>query len=368
MFNTIRIGSILVVLAALAASASAGDREDNLWITTFDHDFYNWATPHVDTFTFPPETDRFAQILLHYTIECPPAPADCDPWDRLGYLKVLHENPDTSITEYEIARIVTPYDITGGSYPGSCTWVLDVTDYRPILQDEVTLSNYIESWIGDDRGWIVTIEFELIYGNPSLEVESIENLWVGYRLVYGDPADPIDDDLQPVPVEIGPDVVAGKIRTVTTGHGQGNTHNAAEFSNKWHAVSIDGVETSHNLWRSDCNVNPCSPQGGTWPYARAGWCPGDKVDPWDVDVSTELVPGTTSWFDYEVQPYENLCRPTNPNCVNGVTCTDCNYNYNGHTEPVYALVGQLILYRINPFVFADDFESGDTGGWSTTSP
>jgi len=358
----------LVVMSLCTAPAGAGEKRDSTWVITFDHDFYNWATPHVETFTFPPLDEPFSRVLLHYTIECPSAPGDCDPWDRIGYLKVLDEAPDHSVTEYEITRVITPYDITGGSYPGSCTWVLDVSDYRPLLHDEVTLSNYIETWIGGERGWIVTIEFEFVHGTPAYEVHSVHNLWNGYHMVYGDPDNPIDAHLQPVGVDIPADVVAGKIRAVTTGHGQGNTDNAAEFSRKVHEVSIDGVPYSHHLWRWDCNENECSPQGGTWHFSRAGWCPGDKVDPWDVDITARRDPGTASALDYEVQAYENLCRPTNPDCVSGVTCTDCNYNSTGHTQPHYALVGQLILYSVSPHLFVDDFESGDTGEWANATP
>ena len=78
------------VLARTAVNVGAQAPRDSTWVMTFDHDFYNWATPHEDNFTFPPLTERFAQVLLHYTIECPTAPGDCDPWDRLGYLKVLY--------------------------------------------------------------------------------------------------------------------------------------------------------------------------------------------------------------------------------------------------------------------------------------
>ena len=35
-------------------------------------------------------------------------------------------------------------------------------------------------------------------------------------------------------------------------------------------------------------------------------------------------------------------------CITGTTCSDCNYNYNGHTEPHYTIQGQLILYKPNP--------------------
>jgi hypothetical protein len=146
---------VAVLTVAFTTPALAEDRA-SVWVTTFDHDFYNWATPHDQTFAFPPLAEEYTQVLLHHAIECPTAPADCDPWDRLGWLRILHEEPDLSVTQYEIARIITPYDITGGSRPGTCTWVLDVTDYRFLLHDQVTLRNYSESWIGDNRGWIVS--------------------------------------------------------------------------------------------------------------------------------------------------------------------------------------------------------------------
>jgi len=241
---------------------------------------------------------------------------------------------------------VTPYDITGGSYPGYCIWTLDVTDYHFLLRDEVVLSNYISTWIGDDRGWIVTIKFLFISGTPDLEAYRIQNLWTHDYLVYGDPDNPIDSYLQPVSVDIDPGVVAVKVRAITTGHGQGNTGNAAEFAYRWHKVFVDGITYSHYLWRSDCATNPCSPQGGTWQYNRAGWCPGDRVVPWDNDVTLSVTPGTTVEFDYDIQAYENFCRPTNPDCIDGVTCTDCDYNYTGHTEPNFSLNTQLIFYRL----------------------
>ncbi len=355
------IPGLLILTSARPVAAQA------TWITTFDHDFYNWATPHEDTFQFPPLEEQYEQVLLYYTIECPPAPDDCDPWDRLGYLRVLSDEPGVGIVPYEIARIVTPYDITGGSYPGTCTWVIDVTDYRLLLHDEVTLSNYIESWIGGDDGWIVTIEFAFYPGNVYWEAFEIVNLWTDYHITYGDPADPAEDYLKPIDVTIDPSAEGVMVRSYTTGHGQGNTHNAAEFSNKWHSVSVDGTSISHQLWRTDCNQNLCSPQGGSWQYPRAGWCPGDKADPWDVDITALAPPDSTVEIDYDVQPYENFCRPNNPDCINGVTCADCNYNYTGHTEPHYSHSSHVIFYRINPNLFADDFESGDNSAWSQTS-
>jgi hypothetical protein len=338
----------LVVWCPTLAIASPGD---TTWVHTFDQDFYNWATPHDATFTFPPPGTPWQKILLTYTIGCPTSPGDCDPWDRIGYLQALHDTGETDSTgtpilePYEIARVITPYDITGSGRPGTCTWELDVTDYKSLLQGEVLLRNYIESWIGGQRGWLVTIDFAFIEGDRVLEPYRVVNLWTRYYTVFGDPARPVEAFLQPLSLDLDPETIAAKVRVITTGHGQGNTQNCAEFCSKQHTIVANGTPFAHTLWRSDCNVNPCSPQGGTWALARAGWCPGDKVTPWDVDVSGVITSGGSLALDYDISAYENFCRPDNPECVSGVTCPDCNYNSTGHTEPHLALQAQVVLYE-----------------------
>ena len=77
----------------------------------------------------------------------------------------------------------------------------------------------------------------------------------------------------------------------STGHGFLNTDNAAEFSYKWQQMRADAFSERHFLWRPDCESNPCSPQLGTWQYDRAGWCPGDKAEPWTVDLSDWITAG-----------------------------------------------------------------------------
>lgn len=347
-------------LLALPSAATPGD---TTWVRTFDHDFYNWADAHVQTFTFPDSGLPWQRVLLRYEIGCPGAPGDCDPWDRLGHLRLVQ-----GTEAYEIARIVTPYDITGGTRPGTCTWLLDVTDYLPLLHGQVTLSNYIESWIGGDRGWLVTIDFAFIEGNLEYKPFRIVNLWRADYAVYGDPSRPIDDHFPPIPVDVPPDAERIKARVICTGHGQGNTHNCSEFCRKDHTLKADQAVYVHQVWRADCELNTCSPQGGTWTYDRAGWCPGDKVTPWDNDVTSSVTPGTTAIFDYDIQSYENFCRPNNPNCISGQTCADCNYNYNGHTEPIWSVQGQVVFYRrLDPAGVGVEFP-GDAVGLRAARP
>ena len=146
------------------------------------------------------------------------------------------------------------------------------------------------------------------------------------------------------------------LRMITTGHGQGNTDNAAEFSYRVHDININGeLAFLHDFWRSDCESNPCSPQNGTWQYDRAGFCPGDKVNHDDFYIMENSLYGDTLMFDYILEDYTNFCSPNNPSCVDGSTCTQCEYNYTGHTEPFYFIGSQLIIHSNSYHSNADTY-------------
>lgn len=338
-------GRFLTVVVLLMLYTPGRSSADTTWVTTFNQNFQNWADVHYANFNLPSTSSyQYQKILMYYTIGCPGA--GCDPWDRLGWIRLYTD----STTSYEIARIITPYNIVGGGYPGQCVFVLDVTDYMSLLQGNVRLGSYIESWIGGSRGWLVTVKFAYISGTSATVPYKVVNLWNQSRIVYGDPANDPEQYLPLRNVNIDAGTTGAKVRIINTGHGQGNTDNAAEFSYKIHTLTVGTGSFDHLLWRSDCPTNPCSPQGGTWQYPRAGWCPGAGVTPWDIDASSLVTAGQNVNIDYNLMPYENLCRPNNPNCISGVTCSDCNYNYNGHTEPHYTISGQLVLYKPNPFI------------------
>src|SRR5205085_2924206 len=106
----------------------------------------------------------------------------------------------------------------------------------------------------------------------------VENLWMKYNTVYGDSTQPID--MPEITRYVESDATGVKIKMINTGHGQGNTGNAAEFSQKTHHIIVNGTQNfSQLLWRANCSSNPCSPQAGTWTNNRAGWCPGADVIP-----------------------------------------------------------------------------------------
>lgn len=331
----------LTIINSQTANAAPGD---TTWVTTFNQNFQNWADVHYANFNLPDTNTHYSQIIMYYTIGCPSA--GCDPWDRLGWIKLYVD----STTNYEIARVITPYNIVGSGYPGQCVFISDVTDYMPLLHGSVRLGSYIESWIGGTRGWLVTVKFAYIEGEIPYKPFKVINLWQDNHVLYGDSTNPPETHLPERNIPIDALTTKAKVRLTNTGHGQGNTDNAAEFSFKIHTLIVGTNSYPHNLWRADCNSNPCSPQGGTWSFPRAGWCPGAIVYPWETEVTSSITPGTNAILDYNLQAFENFCRPTNPQCVSGITCTDCNFNNNGHTEPHYTIQGQLILYKPNPFI------------------
>lgn len=295
-------------------------------------------------FAFPSSSDRFDRILMIYSIEC--SARGCDPWDRVSTIAVRRPSaaPGSDDEEIiEIGRVITPPDRGG-------RWVLDVTDYRSLLADSVTLSNYIQTSVGGGRGYLVTIVFRFVAGDADLRAYKVENLWSGLP-VYGDPENPIERLLRPIGLQADPGADFVRVSVTATGHGEGNTDNAATYSRKLHTMSIADTTFEHYLWRDDCAALPGTPDLEEWKRSRAGYCLGDVVMPWRLDISRYAAPGTLYTVDYSVEPYVNECRPRADSCP----CADCAYRVL-HSPPFYWIESQAISYRI-----VDEVGEGELG-------
>ena len=292
----------------------------------------------IDTIQFPESNAMFSEIVMNVSLDCPNG--GCDPWDRKAKIGVMH------LEEwYEIGRYVTPYGV-------ECGWSFDVTDYRSLLKGNVPLSSYIDTWV--QPGWLVTIDFNFISGTPEYNYSIVRNIWNYDYVVYGDETNPVN--INSVTEYIPLDAEEVYLRMITTGHGQGNTDNAAEFSYRVHDIFVNGeLEFLHDFWRSDCESNSCSPQNGTWQYDRAGFCPGDKVYYDDFYLTDNSIFGDTIKLDYELENYINYCSPNNPSCIDGSTCTQCDYNNTGHTEPFYYIGSHLIIHTDSYHTNADTY-------------
>ncbi len=195
-----------------------------------------------------------------------------------------YDPPFEIVNRYELGRFITPYGINLDLGEG-WTWVYDVTDFRPLLADSVHISagNWQE---------LLDLKFVFIEGTPDREVVKIENLWQGN---FG--LSVMEQRVQPRTITLDPAAKMVKLRTTVTGHGMGATNNCAEFCPNTHSVLVDGVKKWSWEILQECAMNPLYPQGGTWIYDRAGWCPGMPCTTREFDI-TPLLTGNTVTLDY----------------------------------------------------------------------
>ena len=122
---------------------------------------------------------------------------------------------------------------------------------------------------GWSTGFNVTLNFEFIHGTPPRNVIDVQNLWSG-----SDSYSNIDDILTDTVVFIPENAKNSAMRVTISGHGQDG-----EFTEGVnYFVKIDNQNLyTQEIWRDDCGEVALYPQGGTWIYDRANWCPGDKA-------------------------------------------------------------------------------------------
>lgn len=206
---------------------------------------------------------------------------------------VYYEVAFEKINDVEIGRYITPYGIGFDLGPQGFTWIYDVTDYQKYLHGSVDLAAH-------NTQELIDLKFAFIEGIPARDVHDIQPVWKNWTSYnYADMAN--DIVLQATPVVLSDTSQNFKIRTRLTGHGQVGDGACCEWQDKQHKIIIDGVERfSWSIWRDDCGKNPNIKQGGTWPYAREGWCPGDMVREFDHELTSYVTPGDTVMIDYDI--------------------------------------------------------------------
>lgn len=207
-----------------------------------------------------------------------------------------YEAPIEIVHDVEIGRYITPYGIGFDLGPNGFTWIYDVTDYQMYLHDLVDLAAH-------NTQELIDLRFAFIEGIPPRDVHKREPVWSEWRS-YGYQA--MDDNtvLASTNLVLSDTSSMFKLKTRMSGHGQVGNGACCEWVQKDHKILVDGVERFNwNIWRtSACGDSPIPEQGGTWPYAREGWCPGDLVPEYDHELTPYVAPGATVALDYDITP------------------------------------------------------------------
>ncbi len=312
------IYTFLISLFAFSLIAAPGD---TTWVTAHNKTDMVWYNTYKDTAAFPDGSKKYHKILMYYTMGC--ASGGCSPWDYTTRVLLMHATGEMDSTvskidtistsplvvdttwnvfevkePFELSRVITPY---GGSLNNNWThdFVYDVTDYAPLLKDDVAIHVQYQGW---SSGFSATVKFAFIEGTPAREVIKVENLYHG----YGDYLNTTDFENTHLPsrtVAIDPATTGLMLSANFSGHGFINSLNCAEFCEKDYYVNINGNRVATQaIWRDDCGLNPIWPQAGTWLFDRANWCPGDKSLPRTHDLTSSLS-GNSLDIDLDIEPY-----------------------------------------------------------------
>jgi hypothetical protein len=308
-----------------------------------------WLNPNNVTQTvaanLPSYLGAFNKVTATLAVTCPAG--GCGEWDRVASVDLKGHDGKW----YEIIRYITPYGVP-------CSHNIDLTDYMSLLLGKAEFRFNCGTL---DNGYNYKLTLHYTKGTPAHLYSTVHEVW-NEIYPFGDYS-----NLQPVELqtyEFPDNAVAAKLKLVSTGHGWGdlNTSNAAEFYNAIHHIWVNNVQTfeQHNWY--DCNPNPdaCQPQNGTWYYDRAGWCPGAIAQWYDYDM-TPYVAGNTVDLKYVFyENYVDLCHPSNPNCVTGVTCTNCADGFN----PTLDVACNLVVFSENPVLTGLDKRKASSSSFS----
>ena len=304
--------SIIVILLAAGGSTVFAAAGETIHVTSHNQvkvvtDPSKGSNPYPRWAEFPPSSVDYRRVVLYITYQCPDG-QHCGEWDYIDgvYLRRLGDesSPPHNI---EIARMISPYGARFDS-TWSFTWHLDITDYSILLHDSVEVEFLHTGYESNtDRGWVITVDFEITEGKPPMQCLGFDSLWSG-SVPFGDSAKPIEEILAPRQFTAPEGASLARFRIVQTGHGMDDFENCAEFCNKYRRVLLDDeLINQRQLWRT-CGTNPLYPQAGTWIFDRANWCPGEIVQPDIYDMF--VAAGSEHKIDIDMEPYINRSKPT----------------------------------------------------------
>ena len=250
--------------------------------------------------------------------------------------------PYEVINRWELGRFITPYG-NGLNLGNGFTWVFDVSDFEPLFHDSVHLKS---------GNWqeLLDLKFLCIEGTPARKVNAIHQIYQG---TYWYHDQNIEAHLSAKTVPLKTNSAYAKLRLTNTGHGMGGNQNCSEFCPRNNVIKVNG-QTAYNeyLWRNTCDFNPLYPQGGTWIYSRANWCPGAEVSPYEYDLS-QYLPKDSITVDYDMQSYVWNGQGSPPNYrIEGYLFEYQNANFTNDASLEGIVAPNTVKYyaRYNPMV------------------
>lgn len=316
--------------------------------------------------TFPAGAASYRKILMTFTLgthNCPPGTQYCHQWDYDVHNVLMTPGGDT----IELSRFITPFANTGvPRFPAGWkhNYVFDVTDYAPLLQGSGNTFRIFYS--GYSFGFTADVKFAFIEGTPERNVLGVSELWRLSR-AYGNAADPISNYLTPQTRTAPAGTQSATMKVLVTGHGS-DANGCCEFDSHNYKAKVNGnVIANVPVWRSDCGLNDLYPQGGTWIYDRANWCPGAEVHPF-MHPLTGVTGGSTYTAEMVFDPYTSSGNYGSYNIqANAIYYGSMNKAKDASLEAIYEPNNYEGYYRSNPSAGKPRIKVRNTGAAPITA-
>ncbi len=270
---------------------------DTTWVTVWNNRKLT-QYGNYDTTALYPTGKRFRKIRLHYILgryQCPGNPQFCGSWDYTTQIYAKPAGKDT----VEVARVITPYATDWLSLNKKHDYIMDVTDYAPVLNGSTGMRF---GYSGYSWGFTITLKLEFIEGVPPMDALSVKNAYDGYY-AYGNPTLSIENYLSAKTFSYGATTGKAFLKNTVSGHGS-DANYCSEFCEKYYKLNVNGSQVAQKqIWRKDCGFNEVYPQTGTWIYERANWCPGSVVWPIYHDLTSLTTANTNFTVDVDMETY-----------------------------------------------------------------
>lgn len=278
-----------------AARQDRLDAEDATVVTLWAGDVLAQFADMAVTLPSADEMANFDTFEIDITARCPNfeiiEAGNCGAWDYIANLFVYEED---SKTWTELGRFITTYHREG-------RFTVDATPMLVHLLSGGTRTfrwSFAPEWNTQPTAtWL-----DLRFSNRCKSDKPAEAtfLWTGggFNSAYNT----IHPDIE---VPIPADAARVELWAIITGHG-GATNNCAEFCNHQHEFTVNGNAYLHEHLAigddegcvAEIENGAVPNQWGTWWFGRGGWCPGQQVPPYVVDVTSDVTPGESATLSY----------------------------------------------------------------------
>lgn len=246
------------------------------------------------------EMAGYDTLEIEITQRCPdpdkPEFGNCGAWDYLASLSFASLDSGDGPPLQEVARFITPYH-------REAHWVVDATAALGLLASGGTRHlrwDFAPEWnVQPTATWL---SLRLSNRGKGSRPVATRLLFTGGDFGSG------YNDRAPVVVDIPATTRRAEVWTLVTGHGSA-PNGCAEFCDHSHIIAVGDTEYRKGFTEPGDDdgciaaiTRGMTPnQGGTWWFGRGGWCPGAPVEPWVIDISGDVTPGSAATFAYRGQ-------------------------------------------------------------------